>query len=184
MEISEKELEDYIFENFESIFGCSAEGLERQFKIGNYGIVDILRFEVTEGLGKPIIHIDIYELKKESIDIHAIYQIIKYRRGLERLFVKKSINITCHLIGREVHDDIQFLLSQIEGLSVHIYSLSLVDGLTIDVDIGLNWYLHNENLKKSSHYLSKENKEIYISLINEMREFNKINRGQNGIQNN
>jgi hypothetical protein len=117
MEISEKEFEDFIFNDLVNnggsnlidrglLFKCfNLENQTRWFRqlnIDPYGICDIVGF--TRHQGK--IFVELIELKKTSIDCNHFEQICKYKKGLEvyltntlRLGSFFTINMTLVGIG-------------------------------------------------------------------------------------
>jgi hypothetical protein len=114
MEFLEKDLEEIIFNAKNS--DLYERGLymplkkKRQFKIGNYGIADIITFE------RPYFHseykckmkgtITIFEFKKDVINISAFLQAIRYLRGiksyLEKRGLEENYNYKIVLIGRNL----------------------------------------------------------------------------------
>lgn len=111
MEITEKELEDLIFNtNNENL---QERGLEiygkkkRQLIIGNYGKLDLMTsYRGEEGCCKndPLI-ITIMELKKNAIGVNTLNQIIRYAQGIKDYMAIRNFNnymIKLTLIGSAI----------------------------------------------------------------------------------
>ena len=139
IEISEKKLEDFIYDHlcgnidlelapFDQSEGC----VYRQFNIGSsYGIIDIISFSFDYD---GDLYINIYELKKGSINKDSLVQILRYKSGIHHILNKFDIRIqaiSCHLIGGYLSEENGFsvAVSAIEDLCVYIYSLDPVSGL-------------------------------------------------------
>lgn len=59
--------------------------LLRQFKIGNYGIADLINIEKQyDGPNNPYLNIQIIELKQDKVGISAFLQAIRYAKGIQR----------------------------------------------------------------------------------------------------
>lgn len=114
MELSEKEIEGFIFNDLIENSGSNLEerGLElpsfnfniapkwfKQLNIEPYGIIDIVGFYRLNGA----IHVDLIELKAVKIDSNHFEQIARYRKGIEvylrNTFKKPELQINCILIG-------------------------------------------------------------------------------------
>lgn len=118
MKFLENDLEEIIYTSGRKELekrGLLIEGdLRRQFKIGNYGIADLVSitrpfYDYSRDCKKEILvpgRINIFELKKEKIGIAAFLQSLKYAKGIfEYLKLRNkqhlfSIGIT--LIGKDV----------------------------------------------------------------------------------
>jgi hypothetical protein len=118
MQLSEKEIEDFIFDDLEHNNGNELQyrGLTipftrrsgeqyikckwvRQLNIDPYGICDIVGFYRYEGT----IHVELLELKSREIKMEDFEQIARYRTGikkyLENTFSNPSISFNMVLIG-------------------------------------------------------------------------------------
>ena len=112
MEFLEKDLEEIIYLSDKdklSDKGLYLHGnLKRQFKIGNYGICDLIEFKRPYCMGKTCFkgEINIIELKKEKIGVSTFFQAINYMRGIQSYLDKRDIqhlfNYKITLIGRQV----------------------------------------------------------------------------------
>lgn len=113
MKLSEKELEDIVFQS--SNESLQERGLRiygkkiRQLRIGNYGIADIVTFdrdiEEIEGKDTSILNIDIVELKQDIINVQTFLQSIKYVKGITEYLEKRdfyNFRINVILIGTKV----------------------------------------------------------------------------------
>lgn len=110
MEISEKELEDLIFntdiENIQQR-GLLVYGKKlRQVNIGNYGICDLIFYSrLDDAIPNSPININIVELKKGNIDFSTLNQIIRYAQGIKDYLKHREFShyvITLTLIGNEI----------------------------------------------------------------------------------
>lgn len=152
MRFLEKDLEEIVFNADKEVLeerGLNMTGvLKRQLRIGNYGIADIVGFTrdyIYDNCSKdliPVLYIDVYELKKDVVNIFAFMQAIRYCRGISRyLNVRgKNINVlfNIYLIGNEI--DLNSELAYITDLinskesnsinSVYLYTYEYeLDGL-------------------------------------------------------
>jgi hypothetical protein len=94
MELSEKEVENYVFEDLTENdgHGLALKGLElpfmnfgtkvlwrRQLNIEPYGIIDIVGFYRYHG----VVYVDLIELKKVNIEPAHFEQVARYKKGIE-----------------------------------------------------------------------------------------------------
>lgn len=119
MQISENELEDYIFDDltFNSGMGMSSRGLTtfhnrllkadiickskwlRQVDLGPYGRADIIGYFKYNGR----IVVELFELKVVPIDAGDIDQICRYQKAIEDYFGDKfCLEIRKYLIGPDI----------------------------------------------------------------------------------
>lgn len=142
---NEKELEDYIVELLEADEFEYIDGKPfRQIAITGYGIIDILVVNAEHiNPETTILHIYIIELKKGKIDLSALGQICRYRKGIinainknPEVFGKYKFDINGYLIGSEIelNGDFCYVPENIDWLSILIYELSLSEGLTFHED--------------------------------------------------
>jgi hypothetical protein len=90
MKFLEKDLEEIIWKsNKERLAerGLIISGrLVRQFKIGNYGVADLVTFERPKyhKIYKEMVkgRITVYELKREDISVSAFFQAVRYVKGI------------------------------------------------------------------------------------------------------
>lgn len=111
IEISEKTLEDIVCEILKNQdkypdkfnFLEHSDIVIRQLNLNNYGIPDIvtISFDIYE---EAIVNI--YELKKNDIDIQALVQALRYRQGVRSLFnyIGISCKINIFLIGKNFNN--------------------------------------------------------------------------------
>lgn len=155
MEISEKELEDYIYDT-ECLKEFDVYGKYfRQVNVGGYGVIDLLYVNIERyPFDLPVINITIVELKKGTIDPSALEQICRYKIGLTRYIdslnirnpqVKENINIDGVLVGSGYSNagDICFTIDSIDWLRCIHYDVALKDGISFDESCG--WYKTNES---------------------------------------
>jgi len=153
MTFLEKDLEDIIWETDNEKLrerGIYISGKKyRQFKIGNYGIADIVTFDrsyLPFSKTNPYLVITVYELKKDKIGISAFLQAIKYIKGLQRYFQnhKPSIEVVFNMVlcGKELDKSGSFLFisdmigsefetGYLNSIQFYTYKYNL-DGLTFE----------------------------------------------------
>ena len=111
MKFLEKDLEEIIFNSCNYSLqerGLDIQGtLKRQLRIGNYGIADLVSFERIRTPMGVVVHIKVYELKKDTVNISAFMQAIGYVKGIKSFLQKRGINyevvFSICLIGREIN---------------------------------------------------------------------------------
>jgi hypothetical protein len=159
MEFLEKDLEEIIFNaNISDLHerGLYVDGIKkRQLRIGNYGIADMVTLERPHY--NPYLNatlkgtITIYEFKKDSINISAFLQAIRYLKGIRRYLKKRNIednyNYKITLVGRSIDlsssfvyltdlissYDLQVRLEEESVFKLSIYTYSYdIDGLNFD----------------------------------------------------
>lgn len=140
MELTEKEIEDYIFNAAQTVEGQRAlqeRGLGvwgkmfRQVNLGSCGRLDLISVGApprgssmnrTDSTG---ICITVYELKRDIIDMRTIGQAMRYVSALEEWLrpkletKKRALNIHACVIGNyiRIEDDTRYLLSQMNNIS-------------------------------------------------------------------
>ena len=104
MKFLEKDLEEIIYKSNKADLykrGIEVRGnVKRQFKIGNYGIADIVTFNrdydeymySAHSKYSPFLEVTVYELKKDKIGISAFLQALGYLHGIKRFFQKRDVN--------------------------------------------------------------------------------------------
>lgn len=94
MKFLEKDLEQIIFETENKLLqvrGLDIYGKKiRQVNIGNYGIADLVT--LSKNIYDKEVTITIYELKKDQIGVNALFQAIRYTRGIQRFFQERDFN--------------------------------------------------------------------------------------------
>lgn len=140
MKFLEKDLEQIIWEADKEMLsqrGLRLRGkLFRQFRVGNYGIIDLL--EVQRVYDCPYcayLSINIIELKQDKVGVSAFFQAIRYAKGIQyyltnkRDFEKFKISIT--LIGSEIDKSGSLIyLPDLIGCDNNFGLLSCVDFYT------------------------------------------------------
>lgn len=153
---SEKELEDYLY----SVLGSNGSVNEefrgvpfRQTNLEGYGIIDLMAISHAPGQSIPDLEINIIELKKNEIDLTAIGQICRYKKGVERAIknlpdrtVKKfNFIIRGYLIGTEfTSGDVCYVADNLSWLVCIFYKLNISTGISLETDSG-DWYSTSEN---------------------------------------
>ena len=161
-EISEKELEDYLFSLKINRNPLLVDGkCFRQVNLGGYGIIDLLYIDIKSECAPPeypqypYVTITVVELKKGSIDFSSLGQICRYKRGLER-FLSQQINKRYHITSRikvegvlvgsdYANGDICYTIDQINWLECWHYNLDLKEGIELEHSTG--WYRDDEDFK-------------------------------------
>lgn len=179
MEISEKELENYLFDNYKTIEFLNGDYIIRQMNLVGYGILDLL---VIETIGS-IIKIKIVELKKNEINFETVGQASRYYTGIKRsleslpFFINSDYSFIYELIlvGNSVSNtgSFEFFLNLIDDRALDIqikiitYEVSLKYGVLLEVEGG-EWYRVNE---KTNYKLEK-----YIKKALTNKEYENINK--------
>lgn len=124
MEFLEKDLEEIIFNADKKKLaekGLNISGkLFRQFKIGNYGIADLLCYQrpfIDRDLPSiPLLvkgTINIIELKKDSISVSSFLQALRYAKGVKSFLEKRECehlyDIKIILIGKRLDLESSFI---------------------------------------------------------------------------
>jgi len=141
MNILEKDLEEIIFTTDNEKLrdrGLSILGKKyRQLRIGNYGVADIVTV-VREG---RILHITVYELKKDKAGISAFLQCLRYAKGIREYVNYRNfsgfVEIRMVLIGREIDtvSDYIFLDDFMENIINYSYSYNF-EGISFNYESG------------------------------------------------
>lgn len=113
MEFLEKDLEDIIWEAYQSEYGkyelfnkgLSISGkMYRQVNLGDYGILDLM----TVSINPEDVIISIYELKKDIINMSTMAQAARYGTGISKYIEERCnihnrpISLQFFLIGKEI----------------------------------------------------------------------------------
>lgn len=151
----EKELEDFLCNNRNEKTGYYEDVIDgglwrkefRQFRIGSYGIADIVR--LNQGISDSL-EVQIVELKKGVLDKPALMQICRYKTGLARMIDKvfpdgMEVEFSGSLVGSDIetNSDIVYVMDQIPWLEVYTFEISISTG--IDFEDYSSWSLKNEN---------------------------------------
>lgn len=151
MQLLEKELEDYIFDDLESNDGLNlmVRGLTlyqsmhwfRQVDFKEYGICDILGWKRFKGE----IIICLIELKAVAIKSECFDQIYRYKTAIESILSRRNISfkIECILIGESIETG-HFIQNNCDlKLCKYTYDLN---GINFEVFKG-NWIKLNSKLQ-------------------------------------
>lgn len=173
----EKDIEDYLYDLSRSnrYLECDDLCLEgkcfRQVNLDGYGVADLV-FIGLDVLSNTL-HFDIVELKKEKLNLAAVGQTVRYKRGMDRflkvfiaripMFRRTDYVITCHLIGKKYSDDDAcFVADELNNFYVYFYEINLTDGIKFTEMDG--WYKTRENFRSISKILRKEQPKFKKSL--------------------
>lgn len=166
MTFLEKNLEDIVFETPNHLLkerGLPIRGKKfRQVKIGNYGIADLITLNrqtyVRDNNVFQTLYVTIYELKKDLVDIGAMMQAFRYRKGIECYFDERNIfqdidGIEYHtiLIGKEINlnNDFAYTIDAVNELTVYTYLYSF-NGISFKDEYGYSLTNPNfGNIRKS-----------------------------------
>lgn len=174
MQISEKELEDYIFEDLKSdgstlfnrgldtpycslLNGVGAEGIKatwkRQVNLDPYGVADIIGFYRYSG----VIHVEILELKIREVKLEDFEQISRYRRAVERMvantYPNRKLPIKYHLtiVGTDYEG---FYVNNLLPISVAEFTYGLSGIEFIFHTMFSNWYIREDSKRSLKHLLN------------------------------
>lgn len=142
MQISEKELEDFIFEDLIQNYGMglSARGFQtyyndcftksihckckwlRQFDLGPYGRLDVVGYFRNEG----IVNIELLELKAVSLKSDDIDQIFRYGHAILEHVSERDmeVRLRMYLIGTSIESG-HYIHNRSKGLSMVEYEYNL-----------------------------------------------------------
>jgi hypothetical protein len=164
MEFLEKDLEEIIYLSDKeklSDRGLYLHGiLKRQFRIGNYGIADLIEITLPryDKYFKQNIKgvINILELKKDKIGVSTFFQAINYLQGIKTYLEKRNkedlFNYKITLIGKEVDLNSSFCYLG-DLFSNSIYDDSLYEETKIQVELYKYYYgLDGIEFKEVSNY--------------------------------
>lgn len=149
MEFLEKDLEQIIWETDDRILferGLQISGKrKRQLRIGNYGIADLVTFWRDE----YEICFEVFELKKDDLNMQTLLQAYKYVKGISTYLQLRGFKHRFYvtLVGRRI-DTISsfcFLPDLINSLYIYTYHMN-IDGLQFRRI--LDWNLSNKGFDK------------------------------------
>lgn len=162
MNFLEKDLEDIIYENANTVEGrklLEERGLEfsghtyRQVSMGKYGIADLVNIHaysdrIRKGHSAHYLDVNVIELKKDIINIDTLLQAVGYKKAVEEYFdnyCSKAwdvLDVKVTLIGKkiEIESNFVFLLDELDWLHAYTYSYS-INGLHFEERYG--WYKPN-----------------------------------------
>lgn len=193
MEISERQLEDFIWQayhqkNGDKILldrGLPMSGyLLRQFNMGSLGIPDLISFDVKEvnGFNSPVI--TIYELKKTVVDFSTLDQALRYKRGLRDILENlhgvefqegdygwKNIYFEIVLIGSKVDEGIGFARHYLSpDISTYEYHFDPFNGLSFE-EVSYTGYKKNASSIVRNPLPDKDLLSNWFRCHREMRDF-------------
>lgn len=158
MEISEKELEDIVFNSSAKILsarGLPMRGLKfRQQRIGEYGISDIITFErnFNTTFSEHENVITIWELNKNDINSNTLCQAFRYLSGIKRYSEENDnrlanfiygCSLRVALLGTSICDgDFRYLCGKIDNVDFYTCHYD-INGMTFKSHDG--YVLINEN---------------------------------------
>lgn len=174
IKVSEEMVEDYIFNNPESIEFGREDGeyaVYRQFRLKPYGIIDLLFISTDEA-------IDLYpiEIKATPLKYEDLGQVCKYMVGLKKLYYSKFPDITCNikptLVTRKPNSDsdLVFLLSCLKNINFYHFDISLENGIQIE-NVYHDWFQNGKYSKSTIKKLAKHNQRHIKHIFNYFSHF-------------
>lgn len=178
MNILEKEIEDILFEAIKKFpdaleqhgfsYGYDHEYF-RQIEIGEYGRADIIGIEVYPKFkGERLISCHVIEIKKDHISADALFQALRYCRGIQRI-VKKYLNKTrvefwISLVGKSIDEsDFVYCTDIFHNIDLYTYAIDFHKGVIFSKQYG--YYLREEHLPKADKIKTYINK--FIKMVPE-----------------
>ena len=161
MELLEKELEDIVFKSPNRLLqdrGLDIFGKKyRQVSLYNYGIADIITFRkhYSPQVDLHTLTIDIWELKKDQVNINTLMQACRYVKAIKRIIEEgigdvgrllarfECVEISINLLGTSIDysSDFLYAIDFIENVSVYIAAYDL-NGINFEQKEG--FILNNE----------------------------------------
>ncbi len=161
MQISEKELEDFIYEDLKNNNGTSLQerGLRtrpnellefdleenisikwlRQVSLGAYGILDIVGYYRSH----TQVYVELFELKNVPIVSGHFDQILRYKNGIQEYFGDRfKLNFHCYLVGSDFESG-HYIHNSQDHFSVSEFSYGL-NGIQFKTHSG-GWVRTNDN---------------------------------------
>lgn len=200
MDISEKNIEDLIYENLtpDNVHLLAERGLpfdemncfERQVNLGPYGILDLIGLNYYRSGKEKILEVFIIEIKKGEINIETYIQAIRYCKGIQVLLSKTCLTLKFNqiLIGTSIKkNDFIYLTDINEDVSFYIMKLSLEKGIYFNRENGYRISNSDFNLNptlsdKFITYLKSQVEDNVLEDINARAYFKKhsnINEKEN-----
>lgn len=142
MNILEKEVEDLLFYCLTELSFDDAyeRGIpqdinmiyERQVNLGEYGIADIIGYDID--YEKKYCFVNVFELKKDKIGVDAFLQAVGYVRSLQLLFKEFKFCYNIILVGKELdmNSTMCFLSTLFENVQFYTYSIEVINGFRLD----------------------------------------------------
>jgi hypothetical protein len=174
MNFLEKDLEQIVYEtNSKTLENRGLEDVQgkrfRQFRVGNYGIADMITFEKPEALidkhGVYQFHdkayITVYEFKKDKIGVSAFMQALGYAKGISSYLNKRynyrfNFSLRIVLIGRNIDLNSNFVFLPEMLLSVGS-DKAFLECFTCSYGIdGVEFTSHFEYTKPNEGFKNKE----------------------------
>lgn len=136
MNFLEKDLEEIIYESDLDKLkerGLPLKGIcKRQLRIGNYGIADLVYFDIDRE--NKWLDINIVEIKKDNISLSAFMQLVRYKKGIQSYLNKRDtdffIRFEYTLIGRDIDrsSDLVYLPDLVPSLGIYTFDYDF-DGI-------------------------------------------------------
>ena len=146
MNFLEKDIEDFLFTNFNNEKSLNRRGFYsfekkyyRQFNFGAYGICDIVGFSIDKN--KKELSVTIYELKRESIGVDTFLQSLKYLKGVQKYLSEtgydsmfSNIKLKLVLVGSSIDTNSNFIYMPdiFDNVSFYTYSFNLNHGILFE----------------------------------------------------
>lgn len=166
---SEKDIEDYVCENVNELFGNEFHFLGRQIKIG-LGIIDVLLFCEAD------YSLYVVEIKKDVIEDHALAQIMRYMTGvrdyylLDDRFVDEIYEVKGILLGTDIRGETTSALRFVDDhIKFHKFDVSLT------IEASEITYERNEDLDS---YKPKEFNDFVFDSISAIFKEPRVKEGE------
>jgi hypothetical protein len=171
MNVLEKEIEDMIWEGYrENPELIRAKGLPiqgaaiRQLYLGSYGIADMVTFRILKTVGRNNIKlrrlvVNVYELKKDEININTFLQALSYCKGIERYvndnYDFDDVQFTINLVGKYINTEGTFCFIQdiINNVNIYTYDIDWQHGIVFKNENGYGIVDGNVNAKVTDLFL-------------------------------
>lgn len=158
----ENNLEEIIYNNPD---GVRNRGLNiynhahvsRQLRLGNYGVADLVGFDIEPNLYGEKLIVTVYELKKDAVDFKTLAQALRYVTGISRLFdifwgMPSVTEFNICLIGKKVSHEYDLLSFMGNMGTLHAFTYEYcLDGIKFKNES--NYRLTAEAFPESTEYL-------------------------------
>lgn len=170
MNILECEIEDLVWNAIESYDHklLQKRGLPiypyfeyvRQLTLGSYGRADIVGFYAEPSFvhdGKKIrnIHVQIIELKKETVGVDTLLQALRYAKGIQhKASIEKlhyTFHFSFHLIGKRIdfNDELCYAPDLLSNVNIYTFALELEKGIVFTPIKGYSLVNHSLSARTS-----------------------------------
>lgn len=176
MNILEKEIEEIIYEVAEDepyelvkrgLYAPQNATWYRQLQLGAYGVADLVAVTIfPKKRGYREVFVDIYELKKDQINVGTLLQAMKYGKAIEQIIrshlKRTSIHFKFLLVGRKVDrsGDFIYMPDLLDNVYMYEYNIDFFKGLSFKQMNG--FALSQGNLPKASIFFGDMVEQLYM----------------------